>query len=191
VVLGMTVFNEYALSGDIFHIFSHAIMKSTLFLAAGAVIWKTGKKKISDLQGVGRQMPITMGAFTLAAFAMIGIPPLNGFLSKWTLCLGFLEGGYTAYVIVLLVSSMLNAMYYLPIILPAFLGGNGATSHHEEDERTGQAEYPVFEVNEVPLRMVIPVAILAACTLLFGTLPTNVPFDLSQYTSNFLLDGFF
>jgi len=188
IILGMSVYNEFALTGTMFHIFSHAIMKSTLFLAAGAIIWKTGNKKISQMGGVGRQMPVTMGAFTLAAFAMIGIPPLNGFLSKWTLCLGFLEDGYTGYVLVLLVSSMLNAMYYLPIILPAFLGGD---SEQAAEAENNQLSLPVFKVNEVPTRMLVPMAILAACTLFFGTLPTNIPFELSQLTSAFLLEGFF
>ncbi len=192
IILGMTVFNEFALTGDVFHIFSHAIMKSTLFLAAGAVIWKTGKRKIEDMQGVGRQMPITMGAFTLAAFAMIGIPPLNGFLSKWSLCLGFLEGGYTVYVLILLISSMLNAMYYLPIILPAFLGGDeeaapaAANPHHAS--AGGHSE---FDMDEVPMRMLVPLIILGLCTLAFGTFPTNIPFELSQFTSQFLLQGYF
>lgn len=193
IVLGMTVFNEQALTGDVFHIFTHAIMKSTLFLAAGAIIWKTGKRKIPEMAGLGRQMPVTFACFTVAAFAMIGIPPLNGFLSKWTLSLGFLEGGSAFFVLVLLISSMLNAMYYLPIILPAFLGGEEHAEHGEEEEEYEHhdEEALVFNVDEASFRMVAPLVILALSTLLFGIFPTNVFFDLSQYTAEFLMTGSF
>lgn len=179
ILLGMSILNERALMGNIFHIFSHAFMKSTLFLAAGAIIVKTGKRKIRDLGGIGRQMPFTMFAFTLAALAMIGIPPFNGFLSKWTLALGAMDAGLPFYVLVLLVSSLLNGLYYLPIIIAAFFG---AESGHEHD---------LVKVNEAPYKMLIPVAILAVSCLLFGLLPTNLPFDLSRVTAEFLLRGGF
>ncbi|HED24802.1 MAG TPA: monovalent cation/H+ antiporter subunit D family protein, partial [Firmicutes bacterium] len=120
ILLGMSILNDNAVTGAVFHIFSHAFMKSILFLAAGAVIWKTGIRKIADMHGIGRKMPVTMGCFSIAALAMIGIPPLNGFLSKWTLSLGALDEGMPFYVLVLLISSLLNALYYLPIIIPAF-----------------------------------------------------------------------
>ncbi len=186
VILGMTVFNEQVITGDIFHIFSHAIMKSTLFLAAGAIIWKTGKKKVSQMSGLGRQMPITFGCLTIAAFAMIGIPPLNGFLSKWSLCLGFLQEGQIFFVFILLLSSMLNAMYYLPIILPAFLGDEELQKDLHVDD-----EGPAFKMNEASIWMVVPLVVLALSAFLFGTFPTNIPFDLSSLTSEFLLFGGF
>lgn len=177
ILLGLSVLNQTALEGDIFHIFSHAIMKSALFLAAGAIIWKTGKRLVSEMAGIGREMPITLGGFSLAALAMIGIPPLNGFLSKWALGLGALEEGLPVYVLVLLISSLLNALYYLPIIVPAFFGGLDKDHHH------------VFKINEATPRMLIPIVILALGTLVFGLLPTNIPFDLSRLTVSFLLEG--
>ncbi|NLM45794.1 MAG: monovalent cation/H+ antiporter subunit D family protein [Firmicutes bacterium] len=180
ILLGMTVLNERALLGDVFHIFSHAFMKSTLFLAAGAIILQTGKRKIKELAGVGRQMPATMLAFSLAAISMMGIPPLSGFLSKWALSLGALDAGKTYYVVVLLVSSLLNGLYYLPIIISAFFGKT------EGEEGHGPARF-----NEVPPKMLVPVVLLALTTFLFGVLPWNVPFDLSQMTAEFLLRGGF
>lgn len=191
IVLGMAILNEKALVGDVFHIFSHAFMKSALFLAAGAVIWKTGKRKISEMEGIGRQMPVTMGCFSIAALAMIGIPPLNGFLSKWTLGLGALEEGYPWYVVVLLVSSLLNALYYLPIIIPAFFGGEHDEEHAggEHEEAHHHHEALTFKINEASVRMVIPIAILALSTFIFGLLPSNIPFDLSRLTAAFLLQG--
>ena len=97
-------------------------MKSALPCRRGDHL-KTGKRLVSEMAGIGRGMPFTLGCFSVAALAMIGIPPLNGFLSKWTLGLGALEAGMPLYVLVLLVSSLLNALYYLPIIVPAFFGG--------------------------------------------------------------------
>ena len=177
ILLGMSLLTERALIGNIFHIFSHAFMKSTLFLAAGAIILKTGKRSIKDLGGIGRQMPYTMFAFTLAALAMIGIPPFNGFLSKWTLALGAMDANKPFLVLVLLISSLLNGLYYLPIIISAFFG---LEPGHEHDH---------VAINEAPYKMLIPIAILAVSTLLFGLLPSNLPFDLSRVAADYLLRG--
>jgi multicomponent Na+:H+ antiporter subunit D len=179
ILLGMSILTERALIGNIFHIFSHAFMKSTLFLAAGAIILKTGKRNIKDLGGIGRQMPFTMFSFTLAALAMIGIPPFNGFLSKWTLSLGAMDAGVPFFVLILLISSLLNGLYYLPIIISAFFGAEPGHEH----------EHVI--VNEAPYKMLIPIAILAVSCLLFGLLPTNLPFDLSRVAADFLLRGGF
>ncbi len=180
VLLGLSILNENAITGTMFHIFSHAFMKSCLFLAAGAIIWKTGKRAISDLGGIGREMPFTMGCFSIAALAMIGIPPLNGFLSKWTLGLGALDANATIYVLVLLISSLLNALYYLPIIVPAFFEIVGEDHH-------GHALQ--FDVQDATPKMLASMVILAICTIIFGLSPINIPFDLSQMTSDFLLRG--
>jgi len=182
VLLGLSILNENAIIGTMFHIFCHAIMKSCLFLAAGAIIWKTGKRAISDLGGIGREMPFTMACFSVAALAMIGIPPLNGFLSKWTLGLGALDANATFYVIVLLVSSLLNALYYLPIIVPAFFEMVG-------DEEHGHALQ--LNVQDATPKMLAPLVILAVATVVFGLSPINIPFDLSQMTADFLLRGAF
>jgi multicomponent Na+:H+ antiporter subunit D len=179
ILLGMSLLTERALIGNIFHIFSHAFMKSTLFLAAGAIILKTGKRSIKELGGIGKQMPFTMFAFTLAALAMIGIPPFNGFLSKWTLSLGAMDAGAPFYVLVLLVSSLLNGLYYLPIIISAFFGAEPGEGHE------------LIKIDEAPYKMLIPIAILAVSCLLFGLLPTNLPFDLSRVAAEFLLRGGF
>jgi multicomponent Na+:H+ antiporter subunit D len=118
-----------------------------------------------------------MFSFTLAALAMIGIPPFNGFLSKWTLSLGAMDAGVPFYVLILLISSLLNGLYYLPIIISAFFGGEPG---HEHD---------YVKISEAPYKMLIPIAILAVSCLLFGLLPTNLPFDLSRVAAEFLLRG--
>ncbi len=140
-------------------------MKNTLFLAAGALLFKLEKKEISDYVGIGRKMPFTMLAFTIAALSMIGIPPFIGFISKWFLVLGALEASapaFIGFVIILLLSSLMNAVYYLPIIISAFFG------EHEDEQ---------VEIDEVPWKMLLPMILLAAGVLLLGILP-NVPLAL-------------
>lgn len=190
ILLGMSIFNNNAITGATFHIFSHAFMKSALFLAAGAIIWKTGKRNVTEFKGLGRQMPVTMGCFSMAALAMIGIPPLSGFLSKWTLALGALDAGIPGYVLVLLISSLLNALYYLPIIIPAFFelpAGEGGKNHHGHgDHHEGDLQ---FKVDEAAPLMLSAIVILALCTFFFGLTPNNIAFNLSRMIASFLLGG--
>lgn len=175
VMLGMSILTEHAIIGSIFHIFSHAFMKGCLFLCAGAIIVKTGNRDIRQMGGMGIKMPVTMVAFTTAALAMIGIPPLNGFLSKWNLALGALDQGVPLYVIVLLISSLMNGLYYLPIIINAFFG----EGVHGQD----------IKANEAPYKMFLPIAILALCCLIFGVSPINLPFNLSRLATELLIGG--
>ncbi|MDZ4131621.1 MAG: monovalent cation/H+ antiporter subunit D family protein [Dethiobacteria bacterium] len=184
VLLGLSILNNNAITGAVFHIFSHAFMKSTLFLAAGAVIWKTGIRNINDMKGLGRQMPITMGCFSIAALAMIGIPPLNGFLSKWTLALGALDANMPFYVLVLLISSLLNALYYLPILIPAFFELPEGIAHDPHDHHDIKVK-----VQEASPRMLSAIVVLALCTIFFGLTPNNIAFALSRLTAAFLLLG--
>jgi len=187
VLLGLSILNNNALTGAVFHIFSHAFMKSALFLAAGAIIWKTGIRNINDMKGLGRLMPVTMGSFSLAALAMIGIPPLNGFLSKWTLALGALDAGMPGYVMVLLISSLLNALYYLPIIIPAFFESpEGEEINDHGDEGSHEV---LFKIKEATPLMLSAIVILALCTIFFGLTPNNIIFSLSRLTALFLLGG--
>jgi len=175
ILLGLSLFTHTALVGAVFHIFSHAFMKGCLFLCAGAIIVKTGQRDIRELSGIGLKMPVTMIAFTTAALAMIGIPPLNGFLSKWNLALGSLEAGAPVFVIVLLISSLLNGLYYLPIIISAFFGT--------------EAQEKKFTFDEVPFKMLMPITILALLCLVFGVSPINLPFNLSKMVADMLLGG--
>jgi multicomponent Na+:H+ antiporter subunit D len=188
ILLGLSILNNNAVTGAVFHIFSHAFMKSILFLAAGSIIWKTGKRNIADLKGIGRQMPVTMGCFSVAALAMIGIPPLNGFLSKWTLALGALDANMPLYVLVLLISSLLNALYYLPIIIPAFFELPGELAEDHSDHHHDEPEPPV-KIEEATPAMLSALLILTLCTIIFGLTPNNIVFTFSRLIAAFLLGG--
>lgn len=120
IFLGLGLINLTGLKGTLFYLASHAVIKSSLFLAAGAIIAATGKKNISDLAGIGRKMPITMGVFTIGSLGLIGIPLFSGFIGKWYMILGALEAGNILAAIVIIVGSVLCAAYLLPIIRIAY-----------------------------------------------------------------------
>lgn len=105
---------------SIFHIIGHAVTKSALFLCSGAIIERTGQKELYNLKGIGKEMPYTLGLFFTASLSMIGIPLLPGFVSKWYLTLGSIEVNKAILIVVILISSLLNAIYYLPICINGF-----------------------------------------------------------------------
>jgi multicomponent Na+:H+ antiporter subunit D len=153
IVLGAALVHPKGLTGGLLHIAMHAFGKITLFFCAGAIFVSTGLKNISDMKGLGRRMPITMGAFLVGSLGVIGLPPAGGFLSKWTLLLGTLQAHQLWFLAVLLVSSLLNAAYFLPIVYNAFFAppqGDGAL--------TG--------IQEAPIWCLAPIIIAALCSLL-------------------------
>ena len=120
IVLGAALLCPRGLLGAFVHIAMHAFGKITLFFCAGAIFVATGRKNISEMVGLGRRMPLTMAAFLVGSLSVIGLPPCGGFLSKWYLLLGTLDSGQTFFLVVLLVSSFLNAAYFLPVVYRAF-----------------------------------------------------------------------
>ncbi len=121
VLLGFSLPNALGLTGGILHILNHALMKCCLFLVAGAIVARLGHRDIRRFGGLGREMPTTMTAFTVAAISMIGLPPTAGFFSKWYLILGAVEAGRWPYVVVILLSSLLTAIYFFRILEHAWL----------------------------------------------------------------------
>ena len=106
----------------IYHIIGHAVTKSALFLCAGSIIEKTGEKEITNLKGVGKEMPYTLALFFIASLSLVGIPILPGFVSKWYLAIESIAVNKIYLIIVILASSLLNAIYYLPISINGFFG---------------------------------------------------------------------
>jgi multicomponent Na+:H+ antiporter subunit D len=120
VVLGALLATPLGIVGGGMHIVMHAFAKITLFFCAGAIIVATHKTRISEMDGLGRRMPVTMAAFFIASLSIIGLPPLGGFWSKWFLALGTLDAQQLAMLGVLLAGSLLNIAYLLPIPIRAF-----------------------------------------------------------------------
>jgi multicomponent Na+:H+ antiporter subunit D len=144
-----------AITGGLMHIAFHATMKITLFFCAGAIYVNLHRENISDLDGVGRVMPWTMGAFTVAAIGLAGMPPVNGFVSKWYLGLGSVQADNLIPLFILIVSGLLNAAYFFPIVHRAFF------RPPQQLEGKGEAS-PA---------MVIPIVITATISVLFGLYP--------------------
>ena len=120
IILGMALLNGKGASGSMMHIAMHAFGKITLFFCAGAIFQATGKKYISEMVGIGKRMPITMTAFFIGSLSVVGIPLAGGFWSKFYLLQGTVADGQYTMLIVLLVSSLLNAAYFFPISFKAF-----------------------------------------------------------------------
>jgi multicomponent Na+:H+ antiporter subunit D len=120
ITLGAALVGVTATTGSLVHLIHQGIMKITLFFCAGCIEKTYGVHRITDLNGIAGRMPLTMAAFTLAAFGMIGLPPMAGFVSKWYLGLGGLASGEGWVVLVLLASSFLNVLYFFPVIYRAY-----------------------------------------------------------------------
>jgi multicomponent Na+:H+ antiporter subunit D len=138
VVLAAMLANTASIVGGAMHLAMHAFGKITLFFCAGAILVAAHKTNVSQLAGIGRRMPWTMAAFTVGALSMIGLPPTAGFASKWYILLGAVEAEQMFAISVIVLSTLLNAGYFLPIVYTAFFrspegnpGGSGAETHGE------------------------------------------------------------
>jgi multicomponent Na+:H+ antiporter subunit D len=156
VVLGAMLVNAWGVIGAGMHIAMHAFGKITLFFCAGAILVATHKTEVSELAGIGRRMPITMVAFLIGALSIIGLPPLGGTWSKWYLMLGTMEAGELALLGVLILSTLLNIAYLMPIPVRAFF----VNGQHEA--RAGGAG---GGLREAPLTCVVALVITAAGSL--------------------------
>jgi len=134
IVLGALLANAAGILGATMHIATHAFGKITLFFCAGAILVSTRRTRISELAGIGRSMPWTMGAFAIAALAMIGMPPTAVFVSKWYILAGAVDAGQMLAVAVLLLSTLLTAGYLLPVVYTAFFETPGKPDNETHGE---------------------------------------------------------
>lgn len=163
VTLGIALVSVSGATGGVVHLVHQGVMKITLFFCAGLFAEEAGAKKISELDGLGRRMPGTSVAFTVGAFGMIGLPPTAGFISKWQLGLGALGSAHPWVIAVLLASSVLNAMYFLPVVY-----------------RLWFRPAPGERIRE-PLPLLVPALSTTALVLLFGTVASApfMPLDIA------------
>ena len=144
IVVGALLASSVAAAGAALHIATHAVGKITLFFCAGAIMVASHKKNISDMEGLGRAMPLTMVAFTIGAISIIGLPPMAGTWSKWYLTIGALEADKLFIVAVLMISSLLNIAYLLPIPIKAFFKGQPADGQPWSWAETKEAPLPIL-----------------------------------------------
>lgn len=176
ILFGLGLLSQDALTGALLHMTFHAVIKSGLFLCAGAIIFRTGKTRVEQLTGIGKEMPVTIWCYTLLSLALVGIPPAGGFVSKWFLAEGSLASGTGVFSwagpVVLLLSALLTAGYLLPITMKGFFPGKEA----------GEA----YERKEPVLVMTGPILILAALAILLGMLPKGLLSYIAQITGQVL-----
>ncbi|HOW65323.1 MAG TPA: proton-conducting transporter membrane subunit [Candidatus Paceibacterota bacterium] len=131
IVLGTAILGPAATIGGLVHLVHQGLMKITLFFGAGNYAETLGIHRVSEMNGVGRRMPLTTAAFTVAALGMIGVPPLAGYISKWYLKKGAIAAGDEWVALVLATSSLLNAAYFLPILYRAWFLAPPSVWPHE------------------------------------------------------------
>jgi len=169
VVLAAAILTPISAVGAALHIAAHAFGKITLFFAAGSIYTAAHKTEVSQLNGIGWKMPITMTAFAIGALSMIGLPPTAGFVSKWYIIQGAMSSENFVALCVIVLSTLLNAGYFLPIIYAAFFKKEEAHKDHGHYNSHGEA----------PLPIVIAITSTATLTILMFLFP-DVALELAQ-----------
>ncbi|MDF1756503.1 MAG: monovalent cation/H+ antiporter subunit D family protein [Verrucomicrobiales bacterium] len=172
IVLGIALLTEDGMVGSVMHIAAHAVGKITLFFCAGAIFVATGKKYISQMAGIGKEMPFTMAAFFIGSLSVIGLPPTVGLISKFHLVLGAADKD-PLLMIIFLVSTLLNAAYFFPIVFHAFF------PKRSDDVAASKVKFSLKNINEAPLACVIPLCITAVLSIVLFVAP-GIFLDLAQ-----------
>ena len=163
VTLGAAMATSMGIIGGGMQIAMHAVGKITLFMCAGAIYVATHKTEISDMRGLGRVMPFTFGAFFIGALSIIGLPPMGGAWSKFTLMIAAADTGQLVVIAVLMLSSLLNVAYLMPIVVRGFFSAAPGASLS-----SGSTWSPAGGLQEAPLFCVIPLCLTAlGCVVLF------------------------
>ena len=169
VLFGLSTMSPLGFAGALLHVCAHSLIKDTLFMTAGAIIHKTGKTHTSELDGIGKQMPVTMWCFTLVSVGLVGIPPCLGFVSKWYLAQGSLSSvvvpGFLRVLgpVVLLISALLTAGYLLSVSIHGFFPG-----------KTSSEPADVLEKAEPTWVMLVPMILLTTLSIVLGIFPGSM-----------------
>lgn len=159
VLFGLSTLTATGITGSFLQMMGHSIVKDMLFMCAGAIIYKTGYTRISELRGIGKRMPVVMWCWTLGGLSLVGVPPLIGFISKWNIATGALEAeaGVLSWMgpMILLISAFLTAGYLLTVSKKAFLPGS-------------DFDYSTVKSAEPSKLMTVPLIILAAAAMVLG-----------------------
>ena len=173
ITLGIGLANQAGLTGGLVHVVNHALMKAALFLAAGAIFYRVGTVQLKELVGIGRKMPLTMAAFTIAGLGLVGTPGTSGFVSKWYLALGALDKGWWVLVFLIVASSLIALVYVGRVLEVAWLREPSAAIAH---------------ANDPPLSMLLPLIVLATATIYFG-IDTEWTAGIAGTAAKALLEG--
>jgi multicomponent Na+:H+ antiporter subunit D len=169
MILGVALLSEAGRTGGVLHLVGHAFAKITLFFAVGSVYLASHRTAVSELRGIGRQMPWTMGAFVIGGLSIVGLPPTVGFIAKYFLFLGAAEAGQWLVIAVLAVSTVLSAGYYLRVMRVALLDAPSPVVAGGFGDDPSLLREP--SITESPALVVGPLVVTAAVTLLLGVAP--------------------
>jgi len=167
MIVGFSVSTSTGLMATLLHMFNHALMKGAVFLALGAVMYRIGSVQISQFQGLGRQMPLTMAAIVIGGLSLIGVPLTVGFISKWYLIMATLEKGWWPVAVLILVGSLLAVVYLWRIVEIAYFKPPLANTE---------------SIQEAPLTLLVPVWILVIANIYFG-IDTRLSVEVAQAAS--------
>lgn len=173
ITLGISLANVSGLTGSIVHLLNHAVMKTAIFLALGAIIYRVGTIKLSELSGIGRRMPLTMTTFVIGGMALVGVPGTAGFVSKWYLAVGAFDRGWWPVVFLILISSLIAVLYVGRVVEVAWF--------REPSELVAKAKDP-------PLSMLVPMLLLAGATIYFG-IDTEASASIARKAAESLIGG--
>jgi multicomponent Na+:H+ antiporter subunit D len=156
IIMGLGLASTFGVIGAAVHVFNHALIKATLFLGVGALIYRTGQRTLTGLAGVGRSMPVTTAAISIGAISIVGIPPTAGFLCKWYIALGAMEAGHPFFAFALVFGALFIFIYYIRMVNAFYF--------------RPPADPVAVAVKEAPASMLVPIIILAALCLIMGLL---------------------
>lgn len=158
MLTGLAIGTQLGLTGTFLQLFNHALMKGAAFLCAGAIIYKLGTGDLRAMEGVGRKMPVTAVVLSISMFALIGMPPLNGFISELTLFTASAQANLAWLGIAIIINSAISAVYSLRVIRTLLM-------------QSGSGSKAMEKVKEAPLLMLVPLCIMGALIVLFGVWP--------------------
>ena len=170
IILGISLGSSLGVAGGLLHLVNHMIFKDLLFLVAGVIMVKTGITTLDKLGGIGKKMPITLAVFAIGALSIAGIPPFNGFTSKWIIYQASMEQGYVFLAFLSLIASVLTLASFMKFLHAAFFG---------------QLSSDLENVQEAPWTMLIPMLLLAFACVIFGVFPGLLLGVISQIESLF------
>lgn len=177
ILFGLSAMDLNAVTGGVLHVIAHAFIKAALFLCAGAIIYQTGRTRVDELKGIGKEMPFLMWCYTIVSLGLIGIPPTGGFISKWYLATGSLQTGIPGFAwigpVILLISALLTAGYLLPLTIQGFFPG-------------ADYDYKALKKKEPCKWMTVPVLILTILSVLIGLFPNGLVDFIRQIVAKLL-----
>jgi multicomponent Na+:H+ antiporter subunit D len=156
MLVGLSVGTQIGLMGTCLHIFNHALMKGVAFLCVGSIIFRTGARQLEDMAGIGRKMPITSVTLAISLFALIGMPPLNGFVSKLILFISAAEANMLYLGILIVLNSVLSAAYYLRVLRVLL---------------SSVASQKAEKASEAPFLLLVPICTIIILIIMFGVWP--------------------